>query len=116
MSDEDKELEPFYGLAVAAELCGCTVYALEHFLRKYAASFPKHYHHDGLDSGRGIIVLFRSQIIEIRKMMLSGQINWRDRAKGTVRANGTRTNVDLGRLRKSRTFEKPPAHWLLNNE
>lgn len=110
------DLEPFYGLEVAAEICGCTKYALEHFLRKYPSEFPKQYHHDGTEGGRPIIVLMRSQIIEIRKMMLNGNIKWRDRAKiRAVGSRGQRISADVYRLKKSHFFEKPPAHWLLNN-
>lgn len=102
----DKELEPFYGLHVAAELCGCTFRAFDSFLYKHARDFPAHYHHDG-DGPQRRRVLFRSEVIEIRRRMLNGLVNIRDRANGTG-------NVRLNKPKRGH-FDKPSAFFLLNN-
>lgn len=109
MPPENKidDLEPFFGIEVAAELCGCASRTFYTFLEKYKEDFPAHYHHDGVERGHGRRILFRSEIVEIRNRMLGRFLNDRDKARNR------RKNITLDRQKKTMHFEKPGALFFL---
>jgi len=107
---EIDDLEPFFGVDVTAELCGVSRRRLYDFLLKHGADFPEHYHHDGVESGHGRRLFFRSEVVEIRNRMLGRQLNSRDKARNH-RKNRKRDAPD--RLKRTLYFEKPGALFFL---
>lgn len=104
----ENDLEPFFSIDITAELCGVAPRTLYQFLERHMPEIVPHYHHDGVGSGRGARVFFRSEIVKIREKMLFKHVNYQDRALDT------NTKIYKPRPRRMMRFDKPRASFLLS--